>query len=448
MKIWYRILLIILSAGLITLTFDSHNSALSILALFAWIPFFIALNGVSFRTGFRLGLLQGFLMFAGTLTWLYEIFGTLAPVLWLILAIFFGLFGALSTLFQIRDSPFLIAVIWTGLEYYRGELFYLSFPWITPGTGLDPTALTSIVGVYGVSFLIVLASILVAKKRYYSGALIITGMLLLSLDSEKVTPKKTHIVGLVQNESMNFDNYLIESQELKDVVDFIVWPELAINFDPNHQTFAFGKIDALLNTNASLLVSGGQTWHDLENEIWSNTAYTFGREGILGSHFKNHPVHLFNDGEKGTTAKAIKTPFGKIGTPICFDCDHQDIIRKMTADGAKFFLIPSMDKKQWTARQHRQHGQLFRQRAAENGRWLAIASTSGLTQIIDPNGNSHKTHPLMEDGILVGEIAPQRHWTLFQRGGWLLGPLSLLGTIGLILKSLTHYRRSKKNPAA
>lgn len=268
MKIWYRILLIILSAGLITLTFESYNSPISLLPLFAWIPFFIALQGISFRAGFRLGILQGFLMFSGTITWLYEIFGTLAPTLWFILALFFGAFGALSTLPILRNSPILLATIWTGLEYYRAEHFYLSFPWITPGTGMNPSVLTSIIGVYGVTFLIILSSLYLTKRRFNLGGFLLLTLLAISFDSNRPEIQSPHRVALVQNESLNFDSYLIESQELKGEVDFIVWPELAINFDPNHQTFALKKIDTLLDSSTSLLVSGGQTWHDIENEVW------------------------------------------------------------------------------------------------------------------------------------------------------------------------------------
>lgn len=103
-----------------------------------------------------------------------------------------------------------------------------------------------------------------------------------------------------------------------------------------------------------------------------------------------------------------------------------------------------MDKEKWTARQH---GQLFRHRAAENGRWLAIASTSGLSQIISYKGNTRADLPLMEDGILTGEIEALQHQTLFQREGWLFGPVCLIGTIILMILALRDAfikRRQRK----
>jgi len=89
----------------------------------------------------------------------------------------------------------------------------------------------------------------------------------------------------------------------------------------------------------------------------------------------------------------------------------------MTAGGAEFFLIPSLDAMAWSARQHEQHGVLFRHRAAGNGRWLVVASSSGVTQIIDSRGRVRDRLPLMDEGVLVGEIGRENHQTIFQHEG-------------------------------
>jgi apolipoprotein N-acyltransferase len=223
---------------------------------------------------------------------------------------------------------------------------------------------------------------------------------------------------------------------------FVAWiPFLIALRDTTFRVgFRLGILQGFL-TFAGTLIWLFAIFESLAPALWFTLALF---TGILGTHFKNHIVHLFNDGEKGITAKAINTPIGKIGTPICFDCDHQDVIRKMTADGAELFLIPSMDAADWTERQHLQHGTLFRHRAAENGRWLAIASTSGLTQIIGPNGHSSAHLPLMEEGVLTGQISPLQRRTFFQRGGWLFGPACLFGTVALILWSVISGLKDRR----
>ncbi|MEJ6579371.1 MAG: hypothetical protein QNL33_03825 [Akkermansiaceae bacterium] len=86
-----KILLTLLSAILVVLVFPPIGWWF--LAPVAWIPLFIALNETSLRASFRLGVLHGFLSFGATLWWLLEIFKTLAPALWIMLALFTGIFG-------------------------------------------------------------------------------------------------------------------------------------------------------------------------------------------------------------------------------------------------------------------------------------------------------------------------------------------------------------------
>lgn len=420
-----KILLTLLSALLVTLVFPPVGWWP--LAPVAWIPLLLALKDTGLRASFRLGILHGLVSYGATLWWLVEIFKTLAPCLWLMLALFTGIFGVAFYYAQRAPAkwlPVIIATIWTGIEYYRSELFVLDFPWITPGTGFPPIALTSVVGVYGVSFLLVLiGSIFVlntGRFRCLSIIFVSTIPLLFKIlgGSFPEAPSSPLTVALVQNEDGIFDTHLELSEPHAGKVDAIVWPEYAVDFDPS--SYPRGpELQELMTGKTEIVVLGGR---QEAGENFYNTAFTEGRSGQLGSHVKNHTVHLFADGIRGTTALPVKTPIGKIGTPICFDCDYQDVLRKMTAKGAEFFLIPIMDAEAWTARQHLQHAELFRHRAVENGRWLAIAATSGKTQIISPEGTVVDELPLMKNGVLTGQIGRLTHWTLFQLGGWHFWP--------------------------
>ena len=447
-----KILLTLLSAVLVVLVFPPIGWWL--LLPVAWIPLFIALKDTSLRASFRLGVLHGFASYGATLWWLLEIFKTFAPALWLMLALFTGIFGMafhLAKRFQTKWFPVIIATVWTGIEYYRCELFYLSFPWITPGTGLPPNFLTPMIGVYGVTFVIIILATtllnLASGKRLLDQISLTCAylILLIPLFGNFVWPSSEHLieVALIQNEEGLFDTHYEMSQPHSGKVDAIVWPEYAIPFDPNTHPQA-KPLPKLLIDKTEVLVLGGKKDH---GENFYNIAFTQGQDGPLGEHVKNHTVHMFADGIRGTTAEPIDTPLGRIGTPICFDCDYQDVMRKMTANGAEFFLIPIMDAESWTERQHLQHAQLFRHRAAENGRWLAIAATSGQTQIIDSSGNVTASLPLITPGVLTGTIHPHTHLTLFQRGGWLFGPLCLAALPLLLALALftLHQRRKSRS---
>ena len=60
-----------------------------------------------------------------------------------------------------RFGPVMLACmapfLWTGLEYFRSELYYLRFSWLSPGyafSNADELQLVANYGVYGISFLL------------------------------------------------------------------------------------------------------------------------------------------------------------------------------------------------------------------------------------------------------------------------------------------------------
>ena len=52
----------------------------------------------------------------------------------------------------------LIPFVWTGLEYFRSELYFLRFSWLSPGyafIGAPWQAALRLSGVYGIGFLLI-----------------------------------------------------------------------------------------------------------------------------------------------------------------------------------------------------------------------------------------------------------------------------------------------------
>jgi apolipoprotein N-acyltransferase len=129
---------------------------------------------------------------------------------------------------------------------------------------------------------------------------------------------------------------------------------------------------------------------------------------------------MFDDGTPGESAATITAPPGTFGTPICFDCDYEGIARRMTAAGAEYLVVPTMDAESWSARQHDQHSELTRIRAAENGRWIFVVASSGISQIIDPTGHLHARLGAMERGTIQGFVKHEILLTPYTRFGWIL----------------------------
>lgn len=86
------------------------------------------------RRSFCTGLAVGFACFAPQLECFWRIFGAFAIVLWLVLAFWIALFLALAHLalarFGLNRGAVLVPFLWTGLEYFRSELYYLKFSWL------------------------------------------------------------------------------------------------------------------------------------------------------------------------------------------------------------------------------------------------------------------------------------------------------------------------------
>ena len=68
----------------------------------------------------------------------------------------------------------------------------------------------------------------------------------------------------------------------------------------------------------------------------------------------------------------------------------------------------------------------------------------GVTQIIDSHLKVRNRLPLMVGETLIGEIMPTDHLNFYQRGGWLIGPVLMWATGGVLL--WLGWRRLSKSP--
>jgi len=425
-----RFILLIASAAAYALAFPPFGwwpLALFSVALLAGI-----LDGARPIHGLMAGYWWGMLAFGTGLSWLWNIFGTFSILLWGILAVFAALFGWLVALARQRGMngwrlALFTALAWTGTEFVRCELMPLRFPWMNLGLALEPWPLVSWVGVYGLGFVAVLV-IVVLIHCGWKPLRVIVPVIALALLLEVRFIKQPHIrVAAVQAEGAATETYLTLSDKVPAETQIIVWPENTIPIDVrNVATSELEKVQSYALKHNSLIVFGTHT--RLDGPKWQNTALTVDGTRVLGEHGKNHTVHLFNDGEHGTTALPASTPLGQIGTPICFDCDFHDVVRKMTLAGAEFFAVPSMDSAGWSARQHVQHAQLFRVRAAENRRSMVVAASSGVSQIIDSKGYAMQSLAPLETGSISGSIERRKSLTFYTRWGWLT-PWLVLATL-------------------
>lgn len=440
MRFPVQLVLVLLSAAVQALCFPPFGMWPFVLLVFPLL--FLATTNTTLSRAWYLGLLQGTLGYAFTLYWFFHIFGAAAVVLWALLALFTAICCLLFNFIakQTRSAllnVFLVATIWTAIEFFRSELFFLRFPWITPGSALGPTYLSPILGVYGASFLVILASAGFMRRRTVPYAIILS-LCVMCLGLFRPGPiepdeKNSVVVTIVQGEDCSIQSYIeMTRTAYKESPDLIIWPEYSLPYDVRKNVRDFGMLTNLCAEMDAVLVVGTQTISGTEGNTWHNTALVLNERGVLGEYYKARPVHLFNDGIPGREFKPVQTELGAFATPICFDSDYSEVSRMMAMLGAEYFAVPSCDPKSWSANQHLQHALLFRLRAAENARWLACASSSGVSQVIDPHGNVRRSLPLMENGVLTCRIGRSRRVTFFTRAGWIFPWLTLGGSVILL----------------
>ncbi len=120
----------------------------------------LALGG-TWRKAFYPGLIVGLLIAVVQLAFFWKIFSQGAVALWLVYAFWIGLFVAMARV-CLRALPgwagwVAVPFVWTGLEYFRSELYYLRFSWLSPGYAFAEGGWEPVLkglGTYGVGFVL------------------------------------------------------------------------------------------------------------------------------------------------------------------------------------------------------------------------------------------------------------------------------------------------------
>lgn len=410
----------------------------------------LALRQQTPRTAARLGFVFGMAAYGTTLSWLWLVFGAFSLALFAILALFTATFGWLFVLVSAhathpRTRGWLIAVSWLTCEYIRSEYFWLEFPWATPGLALGPNPLTPWIGVYGASFAVVTGTAFLMDKATRAsgiGLLVILGLGAWNWHAQSPPEPKSPVkIMLVQDESSQFDSFLTASTLAGKDTQLVVWPELSSSIDLRQNPVAWDRLRKMAILKNSVFVLG-MFAKTADGKGSHNTALTMDQNGTLGTHAKRHLVHFFNEGVPGTSSQPVDTPLGRIGTSICFDNDFEDVPRHMTQAGAEFFAVPSMDPAPWGQKQHEQHAWLVRMRAAENARWFAVASSSGVTQIVSPKGQVTARLPTLKEGTLQGVVGREQRLTFYTRLGWMFPGIVMAMAAGWLFWSRASRPRS------
>jgi apolipoprotein N-acyltransferase len=348
------------------------------------------------RRAFYFGLAVGFFCIAPQINFFWGIFGPGAIVLWLVLAFWIGLFTAIVCGCTRRWGKFktawLIPIVWTGLEYFRSELYYLKFSWLN--VGYLSTISSEIFGMYGTAFLLMLLVILggasgkyflkMSRVREFLAVIVIVAIFAaMLLPAYSGPPRRSvNIVGV----QMEFPGTGILPKALDN----------ALLKNPDAQIFVLSEYtldravpDSLKDwcrEHSRFLIVGGKDVIGT-NDVYYNTAFVVGTNGeIVFQQAKSVPIQMFHDGLAATNQAVWNSPWGKIGLCICYDLSYTRVTDELVRQGAQLLIVPTMDVAEWGRHEHELHSRVAPVRAAEYGIPIFRLASSGISQAVTGGG--------------------------------------------------------------
>ena len=348
------------------------------------------------RRAFYFGLATGLLSYAPQLFFFFRIFNVAAVVLWLVLAFWVGLFAAIVCGSARRwgkvKTAWLIPIIWTGIEYFRSELYFLKFSWMNIGYAMPIGS--ALFGMYGVALLIFSVATFFSLWRQIKMSLLQVVGLFVALqilfvlshgyngNGSHHPPTNVNLVGV----QMEFP--------LQNVIPQILTQALAKNtnaaiFVLSEYSLDGGVPDSLKNwcrDNSRFLVIGGKDF--VTNDVYYNTAFVVGTNGeIVFKQVKSVPIQFFHDGLPAPKQEVWNSPWGKIGICICYDLSYTRVTDELVRQGAQLLIVPTMDVDFWGRHQHELHSRVAPVRAAEYGIPIFRVASSGISQAVTGGGN-------------------------------------------------------------
>ncbi|MFC1571703.1 apolipoprotein N-acyltransferase, partial [Candidatus Margulisiibacteriota bacterium] len=437
----------LISGILLVSAFPYFN--LSFLVWIALVPLLYIIQNKKSHVAFKAGFSTGFIFFGGLFYWLIAYNGVV-PYLILILYLAFCL-AILSFLINKATNRrsffinvFSPAIIWVSFEFISAFWPFNGFLWFslayTQFRFLSLIQLSTITGIYGITFLILLVNSLLAlyltcyiNKREVSPSLksssvAIILLLILSvgwghreLRGEQIKTEQKNVgISIIQgnvpywlhavaSQNISYENIITErylniieiAKEKKS--NLIILPEAIFPFDILGNSTKMGDLLKKLKNNHSYFLLSSYT-HKNNNKY--NSAVLFDPDVEINSiYHKNHLVPFGEyDLSSGSNYNPIATPFGKMGVLICFEAIFPRISRKMVRGGADILLNISNDAWFLNTSGPYQHGYISIFRAIENRRPLVRAANTGISMIIDPYGRIIKQTNISEECILEGTI--------------------------------------------
>ena len=515
-----KISLAVLSGILLTASFPPLG--LSFLAWFALVPLLISISNESPSKAFRLGFITGTVHYLSLIYWIVIVLGRYGNLniflssfacffVCIYLALFIALFSTLAaSLKNTRFAALFTATFWVGLETVRTQ-YLIEFPWCLLGytqyKNLYLIQIADILGVYGVSFMIVLINGLIfhlflgslygttqkkgigfLKWEIPIACLITMGILgyghyRLSEGQDQNENHQVLKVVIVQgniDQSLKWDPaYQVKTLETylkltRENYDFkpglIVWPETSIPFFFQDNNKLSRKLPSMVQESKASLLFGSPAYQRTSGTIkYYNRAYLIAPDANppqsydkvhlvpFGEYvplrkllsFINRLVPAAGDFAKGEEIVTINYEHLSMGVLICFEAIFPEIARVHTTKGANILVNITNDAWFGKTSAPYQHLAMTVFRAVENRRPLIRSANTGFSAFIGPQGKIIARSSLFcEETLTVSPDISNSNLTFYTRSGDIFAfsmlLISLIKSVSFLWHSKMSVRITKK----
>ncbi len=467
--------------------------------------FALATRGLRLRAAFVVGLAFGAAFFFTHIWWMRAVGIPAWITLSTLEALFYAMLGSLSTLLQRhRWWPLWFASAWTAVEVWRSGWPLSGMPWGRLAFAVVDTPVAEALpyaGAVGVSFLLALMGALLAwllagpvageggRRR---AALCLAGLIAVlavpavvpwSFDAEdEVT------VAVVQGDVPgNGDDILYDhrqvtrnhvdatvdlARQVEDGVtprpDFVLWPENSTAVDPfddeeinsgiRAASSAIGVpilVGAIVDAGPDEVLNQGIVW---DSGTGAGDRYTKRNPVPFGEYIPGRAVfthyqffdrlrEVGRDMLSGTRDEPLRIGDVEAADAICFDIAYDDGIYAQLQRGAELLVVQSSNATFIHTDQIDQQFAITRLRALETGRWVAVATTNGVSGVIAPDGHVVVTAEPRTRRVLVERVGLSDALTPAMRLGPWTGRVALgLSVLGLLLVLLPYRRSQQEEP--
>ena len=413
------------------------------LAIFGFALYFRKMQTV--RTPILYSFVFGFLLNAIVLFWSGKYVGLLP---WLLLAFLMSLFYLpVGWMYKKSKSIWLSALTVLIMEELRSRFPFGGFGWTRIAfSQVESPALPIVAagGVIALSAFTILVSTFLTKLNIKNLAflvLFLVSAIILPNNPEGSGSVKllaiqgnTPEVGLGFNSRPQavFDLHIEATQEFaKGTYDAIVWPENAIDIDPNDYPEVAREITSLNRSLKAPLIAGVVTRSGGNPQ---NASILYSELGVAESIYLKRGLTPFGEYIPLRAIAEFVSPLAKtvtnfipgngrvthkisgfnIGPIICYEIIDDDLVRDM-ARNSQALIVQNNNATFANTAQSAQQLAITRIRAVEHSRYILSISTIGISAFIDNNGRVLNKTLENEKSFLADQLLMSDHITLVNR---------------------------------